>query len=186
MFAGHASQRIAGDALEKDNQFRQSSISSTPRSIEDILELPLMTDPASLATMDVLTKIAPAAFTLMEANFHALAVCWAANLSLERGNSDASCDCRRGFLGRGMAQQLAHQYPSLCRRLVLAATSPGAIMVPGTPRAVLKLATPRRYFDKDYMRKSAPEIYGGAFKKDPSLIDRHADAMSGARGLGYL
>ena len=50
------------------------------RSIEDILELPLMTDPASLATMDVLTKIAPAAFTLMEANFHALAVCWAANL----------------------------------------------------------------------------------------------------------
>ena len=52
------------------------------RSIEDILELPLMTDPASLATMDVLTKIAPAAFTLMEANFHALAVCWAANLAL--------------------------------------------------------------------------------------------------------
>ena len=70
------------------------------RSIEDILELPLMTDPASLATMDVLTKIAPAAFTLMEANFHALAVCWAANLSLERGNSDASCDIyvRLGFI----------------------------------------------------------------------------------------
>jgi PAS domain S-box-containing protein len=70
------------------------------RSIEDILELPLMTDPASLATMDVLTKIAPAAFTQMEANFHALAVCWAANLSLERGNSDASCDIyvRLGFI----------------------------------------------------------------------------------------
>jgi PAS domain S-box-containing protein len=62
------------------------------RSIEDMLELPLMTDPASLATMDVLTKVAPAAFTLMEANFHALAICWAANLSLERGNSDGSCD----------------------------------------------------------------------------------------------
>jgi PAS domain S-box-containing protein len=70
------------------------------RSIEDILELPLMTDPASLATMDVLTKIAPAAFTLMEANFHALATCWAVNLSLERGNSDASCDVyvRLGFI----------------------------------------------------------------------------------------
>src|SRR6516225_1758080 len=88
--------------------------------------------------------------------------------------------------GGGMAQQLAHQYPALCRRLVLAATSPGAIMVPGAPSAVLKLATPRRYFDKDYMRKSAPEIYGGAFKEDASLIDRHADAKSGARGLGYL
>jgi PAS domain S-box-containing protein len=70
------------------------------RSIEDIAKLPLMTDPASLATMDVLTKIAPAAFTLMEANFHALATCWAANLSLERGNSDASCDIyvRLGFI----------------------------------------------------------------------------------------
>ena len=70
------------------------------RSIGDMLELPLMTDAASLATMDVLTKVAPAAFTLMEANFHALAICWAANLSLERGNSDGSCDIyvRLGFI----------------------------------------------------------------------------------------
>jgi poly(3-hydroxyalkanoate) depolymerase len=88
--------------------------------------------------------------------------------------------------GGGMAQQFAHQYPGICRRLVLAATSPGAIMVPGSPGAVLKMATPRRYWDKDYMRKSAPDIYGGAFKEDPSLISRHADAISGARGLGYL
>jgi pimeloyl-ACP methyl ester carboxylesterase len=48
------------------------------------------------------------------------------------------------------------------------------------------MATPRRYWDKDYMRRNAPDIYGGAFKKDPSLIGRHADAMSGAPGLGYL
>src|ERR1700722_781665 len=70
------------------------------RTIEDMLELPLMTDPASLATMDVLTKGGPAAFTLMEANFHALAICWAVNLSLERGNSDGSCDIyvRLGFI----------------------------------------------------------------------------------------
>jgi PAS domain S-box-containing protein len=69
-------------------------------SIEDLLELPLMTDPASLATIDVLTKVAPAALTLMEANFHALAICWAANLSLERGNSNGSCDIyvRLGFI----------------------------------------------------------------------------------------
>ncbi|MGA2129865.1 MAG: AAA family ATPase, partial [Xanthobacteraceae bacterium] len=70
------------------------------RAIEALIELPLMTDPASLATMDVLTKIAPAAFTLMEANFHALATCWAVNLSLDRGNSDGSCDLyvRLGFI----------------------------------------------------------------------------------------
>jgi PAS domain S-box-containing protein len=70
------------------------------RTIEDLIELPLMTDPASLATMDVLTKVGPAAFTLMEANFHALAICWAVNLSLKRGNSDGSCDIyvRLGFV----------------------------------------------------------------------------------------
>jgi poly(3-hydroxyalkanoate) depolymerase len=88
--------------------------------------------------------------------------------------------------GGGVAQQFAHQYPGICRRLVLAATSPGAIMVPGSLSAMLKMATPRRYWDKDYMRRNAPDIYGGAFKKDPSLIGRHADAMSGAPGLGYL
>ncbi len=70
------------------------------RTIEDLIELPLMTDPASLATMDVLTKVGPAAFTIMEANFHALAICWAVNLSLARGNSDGSCDIyvRLGFI----------------------------------------------------------------------------------------
>ena len=88
--------------------------------------------------------------------------------------------------GGGIAQQFAYQYPQLCRRLVLAATSPGAIMVPGSPQAILRMATPRRYLDKNYMHKVAPDLYGGAFRKDPSLIGRHADAMFGARGMGYL
>jgi poly(3-hydroxyalkanoate) depolymerase len=88
--------------------------------------------------------------------------------------------------GGGIAQQFAHQYPKICRRLVLAATSPGAIMVPGRLETLMKMATPRRYLDKAYMRKIAPDIYGGAFKADPSLINRHAEAMGGARTLGYL
>ncbi|HWT80138.1 MAG TPA: serine/threonine-protein kinase PknK, partial [Candidatus Methylomirabilis sp.] len=60
------------------------------RSIEDLIELPLMTDPATLATVDVLIKLAPAAL-FTDANLYALAVCRAVNLSLERGNGDASC-----------------------------------------------------------------------------------------------
>jgi poly(3-hydroxyalkanoate) depolymerase len=88
--------------------------------------------------------------------------------------------------GGGIAQQFAYQYPQLCRRLVLAATSPGAIMVPGSPQAILRMATPRRYLDKNYMHKIAPDLYGGAFRKDPSLIGRHAEAMFGARGMGYV
>ena len=74
--------------------------------------------------------------------------------------------------------------PKLCRRLVLAATSPGAIMVPGRPQAILRMATPRRYWDKAHMTKIAPEIYGGAFRKDPSMRSRHAEAMFGPLGHG--
>jgi PAS domain S-box-containing protein len=60
------------------------------RAIEDLIELPLMNDPASIATLDVLTKVlSPALFT--DANFLSLAVCRAVNLSLEKGNSDGSC-----------------------------------------------------------------------------------------------
>ncbi|RFB78399.1 poly(3-hydroxyalkanoate) depolymerase [Methylovirgula sp. 4M-Z18] len=88
--------------------------------------------------------------------------------------------------GGGVAQQFAHQYPKLCRKLVLGATSPGAVMVPGSPSAMLKMVTPRRYVDKTYMHKVAPSLYGGAVRKDPSLISPHANAMQGAKALGYL
>jgi PAS domain S-box-containing protein len=67
------------------------------RTIESLIELPLMTDPASLATLEFLTKIAPPAF-YTDANLLALVVCRAVNLSLERGNSDASC-AAYAFLG---------------------------------------------------------------------------------------
>jgi PAS domain S-box-containing protein len=60
------------------------------RSIESLIELPLMTDPAAVATMDVLAKIGlPAFYT--DANLIGLITCRAVNLSLERGNCDASC-----------------------------------------------------------------------------------------------
>jgi poly(3-hydroxyalkanoate) depolymerase len=88
--------------------------------------------------------------------------------------------------GGAIAQQFAHQYPKLCRRLVLAATAPGVTMVPASLSVLTKMATPRRYTDKDYMSKIAADIYGGAFRNDPSLIGRHAAAMHGARDLGYL
>jgi PAS domain S-box-containing protein len=60
------------------------------RTIESLIELPLMSDPASLATLDVLTKIGPPAFNT-DANLLLLVTCRAVNLSLERGNCDASC-----------------------------------------------------------------------------------------------
>jgi len=60
------------------------------RSIEELVDLPLMSDPESRATLDVLTEVVtPALFT--DENLLALVICRMANLSLEHGNSDGSC-----------------------------------------------------------------------------------------------
>ena len=68
----------------------RSGRSLADRTIEDVADLPLMSDPESLATVDVLTKVVvPAFFT--DRNLNSLAICRAVNLSLERGNCDASC-----------------------------------------------------------------------------------------------
>ncbi|HYY28251.1 MAG TPA: serine/threonine-protein kinase PknK, partial [Chthoniobacterales bacterium] len=60
------------------------------RAIEELMELPLMSDRVSLATLDVLTKSFPPAFHT-DANLLSLATCRAVDLSLEHGNSDGSC-----------------------------------------------------------------------------------------------
>jgi PAS domain S-box-containing protein len=60
------------------------------RSIEELIGLPLMRDPGSLGTMDVLIKVLPPAL-LTDPNLLSLTVCWAVNLSLEQGHSDGSC-----------------------------------------------------------------------------------------------
>ena len=49
----------------------------------------MMSDPESLATLDVLTRLGPPAF-YTDANLLSLVTCRAVNLSLERGNCDAS------------------------------------------------------------------------------------------------
>jgi PAS domain S-box-containing protein len=59
------------------------------RPIEELVDLPLMTDPSSLATLNVLTKVFAAAM-YTEANLACLVICRAVNLSLERGNCDGS------------------------------------------------------------------------------------------------
>jgi PAS domain S-box-containing protein len=75
---------------EACREYDQSRSQLGRHRIEDLIKLPLMTDPESLATLDVLTKLmVPAYFT--DINLTCLTVCQAVNLSLERGNSDASC-----------------------------------------------------------------------------------------------
>ena len=69
--------------------------------------------------------------------------------------------------GGALAQQFAFQYPNRTRRLVLAATSPGHLMLPAAPSVLLKMATPRRYRDPGYLRSIAGDIYGGMFRDAP-------------------
>ena len=64
--------------------------------------------------------------------------------------------------GGAMAQQLAFQARGRVRRLVLAATSAGMLMVPGHRRALFKLASPRRYLDADYLERHFEALYGDA------------------------
>ncbi|MFM0342074.1 trifunctional serine/threonine-protein kinase/ATP-binding protein/sensor histidine kinase [Paraburkholderia fungorum] len=59
------------------------------RSIEQLLDLPLMTDPVCRATLDVLTAVQPPAHAT-DMNLYCLIAGRMANLSLEHGNSDGS------------------------------------------------------------------------------------------------
>jgi poly(3-hydroxyalkanoate) depolymerase len=71
--------------------------------------------------------------------------------------------------GGGLAQQFAARCPSRVRRLVLAATSPGVLMVPGHPRALLRMLTPRRHRGHGYAPGIAGELYGGSVRDDHQL-----------------
>jgi len=90
--------------------------------------------------------------------------------------------------GGVLAQQLAHQAPDRVRRLVLAATGIGLGGVPGSPRVLLRLATPRRYTQPDYYRRIAGDIYGGLARRDPdAMLHGSLARFTHAPGLGgYL
>jgi poly(3-hydroxyalkanoate) depolymerase len=87
--------------------------------------------------------------------------------------------------GGAPAQQFAFQHRKRCRRLVLAATSPGHLMVPGKLTVLLKLATPRRYKDPEYMRRIAGDIYGGSLRTSPELMGAHLRHVRWSSDYGY-
>lgn len=87
--------------------------------------------------------------------------------------------------GGALAQQFAFQQGKRCRRLVLAATSSGHLMVPGKLTVLLKMATPRRYKDADYMKRIAGDIYGGALRGSPELVRKHLRHVRWSSDYGY-
>jgi poly(3-hydroxyalkanoate) depolymerase len=90
--------------------------------------------------------------------------------------------------GGGLAQQFALSRSDRVRRLVLVATGPGALMVPGHPRVLLHMLTPRRHRDPRYATRIAAELYGGSIRDDPALARDllHATTRLGpSRGYYY-
>ncbi|SAL42721.1 poly(3-hydroxyalkanoate) depolymerase [Caballeronia humi] len=88
--------------------------------------------------------------------------------------------------GGALAQQFAHLYPLRCRRLVLAATSPGVIMVPAKLSVLSKMIGPRRYLDPAYLERIGADLYGGAYRRDPELLREHSRHIQAPGGRGYV
>ena len=88
--------------------------------------------------------------------------------------------------GGGLAQQFALRDPARVRRLVLVSTATGALMVPGHPRVLRHMLTPRRHRDPAHAAAIAGEIYGGGMRAGAPRSGElpHATATPGA-GRGY-
>lgn len=67
--------------------------------------------------------------------------------------------------GGGPAQQFAWQNKDMIRKLVLCATTTGVTMVPGNPKALTKMMSPKRYIDRDFLAKNFETLYGDAAKE---------------------
>ena len=88
--------------------------------------------------------------------------------------------------GGSLAQHFAVQHRRRVRKLVLAATGTGSLMVPGHPRVLGRMLTPRRHRDPGYARDVAGELYGGSMRLEPERAARalHAESRLGPR-RGY-
>jgi pimeloyl-ACP methyl ester carboxylesterase len=69
--------------------------------------------------------------------------------------------------------------------LVLAATTPGMLMVPGDLSALRKMANVRRYSDAKYMNEHFATLYGGLVR-DPGAKAQHIGRLKAPSPRGYV
>jgi poly(3-hydroxyalkanoate) depolymerase len=90
--------------------------------------------------------------------------------------------------GGGVAQHFAAFQRARCRKLVLASTATGALMVPARPAVLAQMITPRRYLDRGYLERAAANLYGGSARADPEHVAAAMNAhnrVGSARGYIY-
>jgi poly(3-hydroxyalkanoate) depolymerase len=88
--------------------------------------------------------------------------------------------------GGALAQQFALQHPWRCRRLVLAATTQGVLMVPGSLKVLGHFVSPRRHNDPEHRERIAGDIYGGEARRDPALMRSLQHLIKPASRYAYL
>ena len=89
--------------------------------------------------------------------------------------------------GGSIAQQLAHDDPVHCRRMVLAIASAGGIgSWWGTPIALSEIFFPMRYFSKEYGNLIGPLMYGGEALWSPTLFRDYAKHSIAPSRAGYF
>lgn len=100
------------------------------------------------------------------APYNPFTICLAAMALLERLGVE-EVDVMGLSWGGGIAQQFAMQYPHNVRRVVLAATSAGMLMVPGSLLALGKLANPFASFDAGYFLNFFKSLFAAGLAADP-------------------
>ncbi|MEO1729101.1 MAG: alpha/beta hydrolase [Pseudomonadota bacterium] len=96
--------------------------------------------------------------------YNPFTISWAASELLTKLGVD-QVDVMGISWGGGIAQHFAMQHPNRTRRVILIATSAGMLMVPGSPKALSKMANPRRYIDTEFMLKNFETLYGEGLGK---------------------
>lgn len=118
--------------------------------------------------------------------YNPFTMCWTATQILDQLGV-GTVDVMGVSWGGAMAQHFALQHPRRTRRVVLAATTAGMLMVPGNPAALSKMADPRRYIDAEFMNEHFATLYGGV---DPDgsahQKDSHIGRLKPPSPRGYV
>jgi len=88
--------------------------------------------------------------------------------------------------GGALAQQFALQHSHHCRRLILASTATGSIMIPGRLSALAELGAPQRYTEPAYLKEVDPDLSSKDLRSESRLVREAAPALRSGGSVGYM
>lgn len=116
--------------------------------------------------------------------YNAFTMAWTASKVLQKFGIE-EVDVIGISWGGAMAQHFALQHSSIVRRVILIATTAGMLMMPGNPKALSKMADPRRYVDATFMAQHFETLYGGALGTSKGKGD-HMGRLTPPTPRGYF